>query len=77
VSLLGLVAARGRPFTTWTAADLGLSPDQVGSRGSPTAMLDMFTPRHERRGEVLWGKPEEVVDELLRRLGELALLPKE
>lgn len=77
VSLLGLVAARGRPFVTWTLADIGLTPDEVGLRGSPTSMLDMFTPSHERRGQVLQGKPEEVADELLRRLAELALLPKE
>ncbi|MGQ9674738.1 MAG: electron transfer flavoprotein subunit beta/FixA family protein [Chloroflexota bacterium] len=77
VSLLGLVAARGRPFTTWSLPDIGLTPDQVGLTGSPTSMLDMFTPSHERRGQVLEGKPDEVADELLRRLAELALLPKE
>lgn len=77
VSLLGLVAARGRPFTTWSLADLELAPEQVGLAGSPTRMLDTFTPSHERRGEILEGKPEDVADQLLRRLVQLGLLPKE
>lgn len=77
VSLLGLVSARGRPFTTWSLADLELTPEQVGLAGSPTSMQDMFSQSHERRGEVLRGKPEEVAEELLLRLAALALLPKE
>ena len=49
-------------------ADLGLGDDLVGLRGSPTQMLNVFTPPSGRKGEVLQGTPNEVARALIERL---------
>jgi electron transfer flavoprotein beta subunit len=76
MSLMGVVQARGKPFTVLSAEDLGVDPAQCGLIGSPTQMGDMWMPESGRRQEILQGEPEEVVEVLLQRLGELAVLPR-
>lgn len=76
MSLMGVVQARGKPLTVLSAADLGVDPSLCGLVGSPTQMGDMWMPQSGRRQEILRGEPEEVVEMLLRRLGELAVLPE-
>jgi len=76
ITMLGVVQARNKPLSVWTAADLELDPAQVGLAGSPTQMGDMWMPESGRRQEILPGKPEEAVQALLERLRELAVLPE-
>lgn len=64
----GILKARQAGLTRWTAADLGLEPSEVGLTGSPTQMLNIFTPPLGRKGEILQGPPNEVVGKLIERL---------
>jgi electron transfer flavoprotein beta subunit len=75
MTMMGVVQARSKPLTVLSAADLGIDPAAVGLRGSPTQMGDMWMPESGRRQEVLRGDPEEVVQQLLAKLRELAALP--
>ena len=75
MSLMGVVQARGKPITVWAAADLEVDLDRCGLGGSPTQMGDMWMPESGRRQEMLEGEPEEVVQELIRRLCQVAALP--
>ncbi len=75
MSLMGVVQARGKPLTVLSAADLEVDLESCGLRGSPTQMGDMWMPESGRRQEILRGEPEEVVQELLRRLREVTTLP--
>jgi len=75
MTMMGVVQARSKPLTVLSAADLGIDPEICGLTGSPTQMGDMWMPESGRRQELLSGEPEEVVQELLGKLRELAALP--
>lgn len=67
-SLKGIMKAKRTQIPVWTPGDIGLAPETVGLRGSPTMVEKIFVPEVERRGELLEGTPEEVADALLSRL---------
>ena len=64
----GIRRARAIAVISWNAVDLGLDPDTVGLKGSPTQMLSVFTQSQGRKGEVLSGSAAEMADTLLARL---------
>ncbi len=67
-SLLGVIEAETKPCLVWSAADLGIAPEEVGFGGSPTQTGDVFMPEMKRKGEILRGDPEEMVKEILHRI---------
>ena len=68
ISLFGVIEAESKPFVTWSAAELGISPEDVGFGGSPTQTGEVFLPEMKRRAEILSGEPEAVVQEMLRKI---------
>jgi electron transfer flavoprotein beta subunit len=54
--------------TCWTAADVGLEPAEVGLSGSPTQMLNIFTPPVARKGEMIEGPPGQAAAALVEKL---------
>jgi electron transfer flavoprotein beta subunit len=67
-SMTGIMKAARSGVTCWTAADLGVTKDEVGLAGSPTQMLNIFTPPVARKGEMLEGSPSQVAAALVERL---------
>lgn len=67
-SLLGVIEAESKPLITWSATDLGISPEEVGFQGSPTQTGDIFLPEMKRKAEMLKGEPEEVIKEVVRKI---------
>jgi electron transfer flavoprotein beta subunit len=67
-SLLGVMEAETKPLVSWSAADLGLQPQQVGFHGSPTQTGDVFMPEMKRRAQILRGEPEAMVGEIVRKI---------
>ena len=67
-SLLGVMEAEMKPLVIWSAAELGIRPEEVGFSGSPTQTGDVFMPEMKRKGEVLQGEPEEMVKEIIRKV---------
>jgi electron transfer flavoprotein beta subunit len=67
-SLLGVMEAETKPLVSWSAADLGIKPQEVGFHGSPTQTGDVFMPEMKRKAEMLRGEPEEMVPEILRKV---------
>ena len=51
-SFKGIMAARKKPVVTWTLADLGVDPSDVGEAGARTRVLEA-TPRPPREDRVL------------------------
>jgi electron transfer flavoprotein beta subunit len=47
-----------------SASDLGLDPERIGMKGSPTKIIDVFTPRAEKENILLTGAPKKIVEEL-------------
>lgn len=67
-SMRGIMRASQLGVERWTARDLGLGDEAVGLKGSPTQMLNVFTPPSGRKGEMLQGTPNEVAARLIDRL---------
>ena len=65
----GIHGAVRRKITVWSARDLRLDPKTVGLAGSPTRMLNIFTPPSNRKGEILQGTADEAAGELIEKLG--------
>ncbi len=76
IGLMGLAAAfDAATVESWTIADLGLVPAQVGDAGSPTRVLSMQTVKRDRQCEFISAQqPEQQADELMRRLVEAGLV---
>lgn len=67
-----LEAVKGRPIEVLTAADLGLDASQVGFKGSPTWVADIYSVKPERETITIQADDpqrasRELVDHLLRR----------
>jgi len=62
------------PIEIWNAADLGVKAYQVGLQGSLTNVVETFAPKFKRKGEILEGAPQEVVETLLMKLKENNLI---
>jgi electron transfer flavoprotein beta subunit len=67
-SMTGIMKAARSGVTCWTATDLGLAKDEVGLSGSPTQMLNIFTPPVARKGDMLEGSPSQMAAALVERL---------
>ncbi len=50
-----------------SANDLGIDPGVVGIPGSPTRILEVYSPRAEKQNIVLTGAPKKIVEELFER----------
>ena len=61
-SLKGIMAAKKKPFTVWTAADLGLSSEAFFE------VRELAVPEKKSRVEILQGTPEEEVTLLVEKL---------
>ncbi|MDR3072115.1 MAG: electron transfer flavoprotein subunit beta/FixA family protein [Clostridiales Family XIII bacterium] len=65
-SMKGIMAARKKPVSTYSAADLGVDPDkEVGLLASPTNVYRSFTPVPRGKGTMLEGESNEQAEKLL------------
>jgi electron transfer flavoprotein beta subunit len=73
-SLRGMVKAKSAKIPIWTAPDLGLDNGEIGLAGSPTRVIEVFTPPKARRGEVFQGDTECQVERLISKLKEIKII---
>ena len=71
-SLRGKRNARKAEMTVWNGADLELDPNEIGLNGSPTQVIKIFSPQHEKTGEKFEVEPDEAADILFKKLKELS-----
>ncbi len=63
------------PIETWTNRELGLEPDCIGLKGSPTALSKIeMIPKVPRKNEIFRGDPREAAKWLVDKLIEEGLL---
>lgn len=67
-SIMGVMRAKKKPFTTWSSEDMDLIEENLGLPGSPTQAGDIFSPDMSRKGEIIKGTPEEIVESILEKL---------
>ncbi len=73
-SIRGKMAAKKANIPRWNADDIEAEEENIGLKGSPTMVKNIFAPppRGERR--ILEGTPEEQVETLIRELRRLRCL---
>jgi electron transfer flavoprotein beta subunit len=69
-SFRGIRQARKKPFTQWTAADVGLAAGDVGAAGAKLEVLAVLPPPERPPGRIISGEPAEVAKEVVRLLRE-------
>jgi electron transfer flavoprotein beta subunit len=53
-----------------TIEDLHIDPSLIGQKGSPTKILDVYSPTASKKNIVLQGAPKKVVQELFDKFGD-------
>jgi len=70
-SLKGLETTFGKSETRMlNAKALGLDPDRIGVKGSPTKIINVYSPTAEKDNIVLKGTAKKVVDDLFQKFGK-------
>jgi electron transfer flavoprotein beta subunit len=72
-SLRGIMKSKSAKIPVWTVKDLDVDVNQVGLNGSFTRVVKIFTPRREKKAEMIQGEAEEQVLCLLKKLMESRL----
>ena len=67
-SLKGKIAAKKAVIQKWSASDIMAEQNDLGMKGSPTQVKNIFTPEARSDKKMLEGTPEEQVDALIREL---------
>jgi electron transfer flavoprotein beta subunit len=70
-SLKGKMAAKKADIKKWRPADIMAEENNIGLKGSPTQVKNIFTPEPRTGKRMLEGTPEEIVDVLLRELRQM------
>jgi len=67
-SLKGKMAAKKAEIKKWGSSDILADENNLGLRGSPTQVKNIFTPQARSGRKMIEGTPEEQVDALIKEL---------
>ncbi len=70
-SLRGKRNAKAAELTIWNCDDLGLNEAEVGLNGSPTQVLRIFTPKHDKVTQKFTGPADEAAELMVKTLDQL------
>jgi electron transfer flavoprotein beta subunit len=70
-SLRGKRNAKSVEMTVWNADDLELDEKIIGLNGSPTQVVNIFSPKHEKQTEKFEGNADEAVELIVKRLHQI------
>lgn len=70
ISIMGIKKVAKKPINTPTLNDLGISPEEVGEKGSFTTVEKAYLPETGKTAEILQGTPEEINTKLVSILKE-------
>lgn len=68
------IRAEKTKIKIWSAKDIGADENKIGLRGSPTRVVKMTTPKHERQGRFLEGSTQQQVADLVSKLRQAEVL---
>ncbi|HEA69183.1 MAG TPA: electron transfer flavoprotein subunit beta/FixA family protein [Desulfobacterales bacterium] len=74
LSFSGIIKARKKQITEWGIDELGLAPESVGLKGSPTIVSDLGIRESKREVEFISGTRGEKVDRLVQKLVDQGVL---
>lgn len=64
VNIMGIMKAKQKPFTVFTAEDITPNPNFIGLKGSPTQPGGIASPEMGRKSELIEGTPEEIANRI-------------
>lgn len=67
-ALTQILRASSKPLHKWASSDIGISPDDLVGTGSSTETMSKLAPEQARKGIMLEGTTEEMVDSLVDAL---------
>ena len=70
-SIRGKMRAKKAKIPIWTAEEIKADKEKLGLNGSPTRVVNVFSPPARGKKEIFTGKPDECVRQLCERLGEV------
>ncbi len=70
-SLRGKKNAKSVELKVWNCNDLGLDEKETGLNGSPTQVMNIFSPHHEKKVDKFHGDSDAAVELIVKRLDEL------
>ena len=73
VTAMGIIKARKKPLTIWSADDLGIDISRTGLEGSTTRPGRMFEPAQGRAGETIGATPEDAAAGILQMIRKAGL----
>jgi len=73
-SLRDILRAARKPVQEWTAADLGLSEEEVGAKGAAMEIVSNLAPEQERKQIIFEGDLDEVTQNLVNALTKEGVL---
>ena len=73
-SLKGKMAAKKAVVQKWTAETIGADTTRVGLDGSPTLVVEIFTPPPRPGGKMLHGEPPRIAAEAIADLRKMKVL---
>jgi electron transfer flavoprotein beta subunit len=71
-SLRGKKNAKSVELSVWNSDDLGLDEKAIGLNGSPTQVMNIFSPQHDKKVEKFDGAADEAVELIVTRLKEMS-----
>jgi electron transfer flavoprotein beta subunit len=73
-SLRGKMAAKKAEIKRWGPSDIQVDENNIGLKGSPTQVKNIFAPEAKKDGRMFEGIPEEQVDALIQELRRIKCL---
>ncbi|GAB6184290.1 electron transfer flavoprotein subunit beta/FixA family protein [Thermodesulfovibrio hydrogeniphilus] len=73
-SIRGKMAAKKAVIPKWNADDIEAEEENIGLKGSPTMVKNIFAPPPRGERTMLEGTPDEIVEKLIRELRRLGCL---
>ena len=73
-SIRGKMKAKSAKLANWTARDLGAEENKIGSTGSPTWVMQIFSPKRDHQSEMFQGDAESKVSKLTQKLSEMKVI---
>ncbi|MFN3411352.1 MAG: electron transfer flavoprotein subunit beta/FixA family protein [Exilispira sp.] len=70
-SLKGKIRAKSIQIPVFTNKELQIPENMVGLNGSPTQVVEIFTPSHKVGGKIFQGEPEHIVDQFISEIKDL------
>jgi electron transfer flavoprotein beta subunit len=72
-TISGSIKAQDTPINVYSMEDVGLEPDMVGIKGSPTYVSKAFRPERKENCQMIEGTTDEIVATLVGHLKELGV----